>query len=84
MLAVFGPLYRAGRMSLCSPPYALRGEVAPSYGDGGVESPTEAPDPSVSDYRDTSPAKLGRKMRSAPTCECPPRGRYARFLASGM
>jgi hypothetical protein len=39
------------------------GEVSPSYGDGGVMSTsTDAHDPSVGDYADTSPAKLGRKQ----------------------
>jgi hypothetical protein len=38
------------------------GEVSPSYGDGGVMSiVTVAPDPSVREDADTSPAKLGRK-----------------------
>jgi hypothetical protein len=34
---------------------------------------TVAHDPSVSDYRDTSPAKLGRGVKGAPLCECPAR-----------
>jgi len=44
------------------PPCAQRGEVAASYADGGVRGPTEiaAHDPSVADYRDTSPASPGR------------------------
>jgi hypothetical protein len=45
------------------PPCAQRGEVAPSYGDGGVVSRNldVAFDPSVADYHDTSPASPGRK-----------------------
>ena len=30
----------------------------------------DAHDPSVRDYADTSPAKLGRRMKNAPKCEC--------------
>jgi hypothetical protein len=35
------------------------GQVSLSYGDGGVKTH----DPSVGDYADTSPAKLGRKTQ---------------------
>src|SRR5262249_17874271 len=43
------------------PPHAKRGEVSPSYGDGGVEGIRRgAHDPSVR-CADTSPTSLGRK-----------------------
>ena len=32
---------------------------------------TVALDPSVSDYRDTSPANLGRRVKGMPICERP-------------
>ena len=39
------------------PPCAQRGEVSASYADGGVKSASccRPIDPSVADYRDTSP-----------------------------
>jgi len=52
--------------ALTVPPCAKRGEVAPSYGNGGVIGRTDAVahDPSVADYRATSPASPGRKEES--------------------
>jgi hypothetical protein len=43
-------------------PARQRGEVPPSYGGGGVMSLADAVahDPSVADYRATSPASPGR------------------------
>ena len=53
-------------IALAFPPCAQRGEVAPSYGDGGVigRADAVAHDPSVADYRATSPASPGRKEES--------------------
>ncbi len=50
-------------ITLGLPPCAQRGEVAASYADGGVmgRSLEGIHDPSVADYRDTSPASPGRK-----------------------
>ena len=54
------------------------GDVSPSkgiwplrsIGDGGVmSSGTGAHDPSAPAYGGTSPASLGRRMKSAPMCE---------------
>jgi hypothetical protein len=43
---------------------SFAGEVSPSYGDGGVKGINDgAHDPSVREDADTSPAKLGRRMR---------------------
>jgi hypothetical protein len=47
-------------VQLMIPPHSY-GEVAASYADRGVMSPTTtaAPDPSVADYRATSPYEWG-------------------------
>ncbi len=43
---------------------SFAGEVSPSYGDGGVMSPSPvAHDPSVREDADTSSAKLGRRAQ---------------------
>ena len=48
--------------SMVSPPQLRWGGVA-VFGDGGVMSHNPAAhDPSVGDYADTSPAKLGRRV----------------------
>src|SRR5215204_735975 len=46
------------------PPCAKRGEVAPSHGAGGVMGNNDAAayDPSVADYRATSPCEWGGKV----------------------
>jgi hypothetical protein len=51
---------------------SFAGEVSPLYGDGGVKSLSGAFDPSVRDYADTSPAKLGRRSMSATSAEVTP------------
>ena len=52
------------REAVSLPPHS-DGEVAPSYGDGGVMSPiaTVAFDPSVAAYRATSPSEWGGRLR---------------------
>ena len=56
------PALRAGRNRWRQRflPYEA-GEVTPSYGAGGVMSPHRASDPSVADYRATSPYEWGGK-----------------------
>jgi hypothetical protein len=51
---------RVVRLARTNPPHS-NGEVAPSYGDGGVMTPntTAAHDPSVGDYAATSPSEWG-------------------------
>jgi hypothetical protein len=52
-----------GTVDIMIPPHS-NGEVAASYAVGGVISLTDtaASDPSVADYRDTSPYEWGGKL----------------------
>jgi hypothetical protein len=62
---------------------SFAGEVSASHADGGVRGPSPAAhDPSVRDYADTSPAKLGRRMRDSPG-RGHEQGTYLRSLYGG-